>query len=177
MSATVVDTNVILVANGAHADVTDECIESCVLALHALTQKGVVVIDDAHLILSEYGRKTSPRKGKGVGDVFVKWLYQNMGTRTKCHQVSLTEHAENDYAEFPVPALIPAFDAPDRKFAAVANAHPDKPPILQAADCKWLDWHDQLHAAGIAVKFICPADAQQFYRKKFPKKPMPQFPR
>jgi hypothetical protein len=176
MSATVVDTNVILVANGKHADVTDDCILSCVLALQKLMRSGTLVIDDDHLILKEYQNKTSPRKGKGVGDVFLKWLLQNAANRRHCHQVSLTERAENDYAEFPVPALMSKFDAPDRKFAAVANCHPDKPPILQAADCKWLDWHEQLQAVGIAVQFICPTDAQRFYRKKFPKKAMPLLP-
>ena len=174
MSATVVDTNVILVANGAHAEVSEDCIESCVIELDKLTRNGVVVIDDNHLILNEYKNKTSPKKGKGAGDVFLKWLLQNMGNQSKCHQVSLTEHAENEYAEFPVTALMAKFDAPDRKFAAVANAHPAKPPILQAADCKWLDWHDQLRGAGIRVEFICIKDAKKFYGKKFPKKAMPR---
>jgi hypothetical protein len=67
-----------------------------------------------------------------------------------------------------------AFDAPDRKFAAVANAHPKKPLILQAADCKWLDWYGDLEEAGIQVNFICRTDVLRFYEKKFPHKPRPK---
>lgn len=88
----------------------------------------------------------------------------------------LTELAPDRYTEFPDPALEPQFDAPDRKFAAVANAHPDRPPLWQAADSKWLDWWKPLAAAGVDVEFLCPHDACRFYAKKFPHKPAPQLP-
>jgi hypothetical protein len=92
------------------------------------------------------------------------------------HKVPLTELAPDRYTEFPDPALEPQFDAPDRKFAAVANAHPDRPPLWQAADSKWLDWWKPLAAAGVDVEFLCPHDACRFYAKKFPHKPAPQLP-
>lgn len=72
--------------------------------------------------------------------------------------------------------LQPQFDAPDRKFAAVANAHPDKPPIWQGADCKWLNWLPQLDAQGVKVEFLCPADVSRFYAAKFPAHPVPDLP-
>jgi hypothetical protein len=68
------------------------------------------------------------------------------------------------------------FDAPDRKFAALAHAHPDKPAIWQAADCKWLDWWRALRAKGVEVEFLCPADVCSFYSKKFPEKQAPELP-
>ena len=80
------------------------------------------------------------------------------------------------YAEFPDAALEPQFDAPDRKFAAVANAHPDKPAVWQAADSKWLDWWPALDVKGVRVDFLCPDDACRFYAKKFPNKPPPKLP-
>lgn len=174
MKLCIVDTNVILAANGSHADLSDECVASCITELHELKAGGVIVIDDCYRILSEYQNKTNSKKGKGPGDVFLKWLLQNNANVKHCHQVALTEHGDDKYREFPVPDLEEAFDAPDRKFAAVANAHPQKPPILQAADCKWLNWYGDLEQVGIQVNFICRADVLRFYEKKFPNKPRPK---
>lgn len=172
----VIDTNVLLVANGQHADVSDDCRIACVQHLQQMEKNGVTVIDDGFRILGEYQHKTSLTPPKGVGDVFLKNLLRNLGNRKRVEQVSLTELAENEYAEFPDPALQPVFDAPDRKFAAVAHAHLEKPAIWQAADCKWLDWWPALRAKGVQVEFLCPDDACTFYRKKFPTRPAPELP-
>jgi hypothetical protein len=172
----VVDTNVILVANGAHPDVSPECVLECVDRLQQLMQSGSIAIDDAYRILGEYQHKTNPRKGKGVGDVFIKWVLTKLADAHRVHLVKLTELGDDRFAEFPVAALEADFDRPDRKFAAVANAHPSKPPIWQAADCKWLDWWPELKAHGVDVTFLCGDDICQFYGKKFPKKPMPALP-
>lgn len=172
----VIDTNVLLVANGQHAEVSEDCVIECVKRLQAMEKSGVAVIDDGFLILGEYQHKTSLNPPKGVGDVFLKWLLRQVGNPARVEQVPLTETAEHCFAEFPDPTLEPVFDAPDRKFAAVAHAHPEKPPIWQAADCKWLDWRQALQAKGIVVEFLCPSDACQFYRKKFPHKSVPTLP-
>lgn len=172
----VVDTNVILVANNAHKDISPECVLECVRQLEQLKLNGSIAIDDAYRILGEYQNKTAPTKTKGVGDIFLKWVLTNQADTTRVHQVSLTELAEDRFAEFPVATLEATFDRPDRKFAAVSNAHPAKPPILQAADCKWLDWWPLLKASGVEVQFLCSDDVCRFYRKKFPAKPMPTLP-
>lgn len=172
----VVDTNVILVANGAHDDVSPECVLECVRRLTQSMQGGSIAIDDAYRILSEYQNKTRPRKGKGVGDVFIKWVLTKLSDGRRVHLVPLTEMGEDRFAEFPVSTLEAAFDRPDRKFAAVANAHPSRPAIWQAADCKWLDWWPELQAQGVDVTFLCGDDVCKFYAKKFPKKPIPVLP-
>lgn len=172
----VVDTNVLLIANGQHADVSPECVQTCVRQLQALKADGLVIVDDGFRILSEYLNKTRISPPKGAGDVFLKWLMQNSGNPQHVQTVSITETSADHFDEFPDGALQPSFDAPDRKFAAVANAHPDKPPIWQAADCKWLNWWTALAAAGVTVEFLCPADACRFYEKKFPNQPVPALP-
>lgn len=176
MMKAVIDTNVLLVANGQHADVSTDCVTMCVQRLQAMEKSGVTVIDDGYRILGEYHHKTQLNPPKGVGDVFLKWLLRQSGNSARVEQVSLTEIAENCYSEFPDPALEQSFDAPDRKFAAVAHAHPEKPPVWQAADCKWLDWWPALQAKGVCVEFLCPDDACGFYRNKFPNKPLPALP-
>lgn len=176
MPTAVIDTNVLLVANGSHADVSDACRKTCIERLLAQQKSGLTVIDDGFRILSEYRNKTRPNQPKGVGDVFLKWLLQNQGNTSRVHKVVITETATDEFAEFPDVALQPRFDAPDRKFAAVAHAHPDKPPIWQAADCKWLDWWPALKAKGVRVEFVCPDDARIFFARKFPKRAIPALP-
>jgi hypothetical protein len=176
MRKVVIDTNVLLVANGLHGEVSDECVIECVNRLQAMERTGITVIDDGFRILKEYQNKTSLTPPKGVGDVFLKSLLRHVGNPARVEQVSLTELGENEFVEFPDALLQPQFDAPDRKFAAVSNAHPDKPTIWQAADCKWLDWWQPLQAKGVFVEFLCPDDACQFYRAKFPAKQEPQLP-
>jgi hypothetical protein len=171
----VIDTNVLLVANGQHGDVSPDCVAECVKRLQTMQESGVTVIDDGYRILGEYLHKTSINPPKGVGDVFLKWLLRQSGT-AQVEQVALSESAKDIFVEFPDPVLELLFDAPDRKFVAVAHAHPDKPVIWQAADCKWLDWWPALRAKGVKVQFLCPDNACGFYRKKFPNKPEPVFP-
>lgn len=171
----VIDTNVLLVANGQHDDVSPDCVAECIKRLQAVQNSGVAVIDDGFRVLGEYQNKTSLNPPKGVGDVFLKWLLRHLGT-TQVEQVTLNERASDTFEEFPDAALESLFDAPDRKFAAIAYAHPDKPEIWQAADCKWLDWWAALHAKGVKVKFLCPYDACNFYRRKFPANPEPTLP-
>lgn len=172
----VVDTNVLLVANGGHADVSEDCVNECVRRLQAMQAGGTAVIDDGFRIIGEYLHKNRPKAQKGAGNVYLKWLLNNRANTGRVHAVSLTELGPDRYAEFPDPALEPQFDPPDRKFAAVASAHPDKPPVWQAADSKWLDWWQPLAAADVCVEFLCPHDACRFYEKKFPNKPKPQLP-
>lgn len=175
MSTVVVDTNVLLVANEQHQDISEECVLACVQKLLD-AKSGVVVVDSEYRIFREYQNKTNVNNGSRMGDAFLKWLLQNQANPQRVHQVPLTETAQNVFAEFPDPVLQPSFDAPDRKFAAVANAHPNKPPVWQAADCKWLNWWPALHAKGVQVIFLCRKDVCVFYGNKFPNIPIPVLP-
>lgn len=179
MLKAVIDTNVLLVANQQHPDISIECVASCIERLQAMQSAGIVVIDDAFIILNEYQNKTRINPPRGVGDVFLKWLLRNMGNPARVEMVNVTLSKIDFYAEFPDQQLQAEFDPPDRIFPAVANAHPDKPIIWQAADCKWIDWWPVLAEYEIKVKFLCVADAQRFYEKKFPRQrhvPAPAMP-
>lgn len=177
MARSVIDTNVLLVANGSHESVSDECRERCIELLLKQKKNGITVIDDCFHILREYQNKTHPNQPKGVGDVFLKWLLQNQRNQSHVEQVAITEIEPNRFSEFPDEELEPHFDAPDRKFVAVSNAHPEKPTIWQAADCKWLDWWEALEIHGIAIDFLCPDDACKFYAIKFPHNEPPKLPK
>jgi predicted nucleic acid-binding protein len=176
MDAVVIDTNVLLIANGSHDGFSQNCRDTCVQRLLQRQRAGVVVIDDASRILGEYSHKTRPNQPKGVGDAFLKWLLQNQANRKRVHRVSITPTYEGRFAEFPDASLQERFDPPDRKFVAVAHAHPGKPPILQAGDSKWLDWWQALERSGIRVDFLCPNDVRAVYVRKFPDRPPPPLP-
>jgi hypothetical protein len=174
MTKVVIDTNVLLVANGKHEDVSEECVAECAKRLEAISKTGVVYLDDGYRILSEYKNKTSPNQPKGPGDVFLKWLLRNTANSQRVIQVAITESPKNHFAEFPGTDLQASFDPPDRKFVAVANAHTDKPRLWQAADCKWLKAWPKLREAGVEVDFLCPDDICRFYKEKFPEDPTPE---
>jgi predicted nucleic acid-binding protein len=176
MTEVVVDTNVLLVASQRHENVSPLCVQSCVERLLHIQGAERVVIDDAFRILREYQNKLDANKGKGAGEAFLKWLLQNQANLKRVQRVPLTERAQDDYAEFPDPALASGFDPPDRKFVAVAHAHPNKPAVLQATDSKWLRWHDRLRSHGIRVEFLCPEDICSFFEVKFPGEPIPSLP-
>lgn len=172
----VIDTNVLLVANGSHANVSDECMKVCIERLLTHQKNGITVIDDQFHILTEYQKKTYPNQPRGVGDTFLKWLLRNQANPEHVSTVSINETEPDCFKEFPDEALSKKFDPPDRKFIAVANAHPLDTPVLQAADCKWLDWWLDLRNHDIKVEFLCPDDTCNFYSAKFPEKEMPKLP-
>ena len=167
MNAVVVDTNVILVANGQHEDVSQACVAECALKLQTIMQRGRLALDDCFRILQEYQNKTTPKTGNRPGDAFVKWALQNRANPRRVHQVSLKEHAVRGFDTFPDDVDLENFDPSDRKFVAVACGDPHKPPILEAADSKWLAWAEPLRRCGITVEFICQDDIARFHGRKF----------
>ncbi len=90
--------------------------------LEAVKQVGIAVIDDGYRVLGEYQNKTCLNPPKGVGDIFLKWLLPHSSS-PRVELVALNEMTRDCFVEFPDPALEALFEAPDRKFAAVA------PPI------------------------------------------------
>ena len=164
---TIVDTNVVLIANGQHQDVSPTCVKDCALALQAIMREERIALDDGFRILREYQNKTQPKRGNRPGDAFVKWALRNNANAARCDQVPLQADPVRGFASFPDDAELGDFDAPDRKFVAVAAAHPGHPLIQQAADSKWLNWEAALNRHGVQVLFICKDDIERFYRKKF----------
>lgn len=158
----IVDTNVILIANRQHQDVSEACVVRCMERLQRIMEEGRIAIDDAFRILGEYQNKTTPHVGRRAGDVFVKWVLRHMANERRCDRVALVEHPTRGFTSFPDDLRLAAFDAPDRKFVAVAAAHASHPPIAQAADSKWIDWRPALLESGVIVDFLCEQDIRRF---------------
>jgi hypothetical protein len=166
-SPCIVDTNVALVANGS-STAGIACRNACTKALTQIVASGHVVIDDGWRILKEYSNRLSPSGQPGPGDAFLKWLLSNHRNVSRCTQVHITQASSDptDFVEFPQAPGLSEFDRSDRKFVAVAAAHPAHPPILEAFDSKWWGWAPALRAAGLEVLFLCPEVIEAKYDEK-----------
>lgn len=158
MTAFVVDTNVPIVANGrSHADPV--CVIACVEALQRVCSDGVIVLDDAMQILSEYMDHLSLGGEPGAGDAFMKWVWSVQADQNRCERVILIPRSQNDpddFAGFPDDPDLAAFDRSDRKFVATALASLSGPVILNAVDRDWADSYDALVRNGLSIRFLCP---------------------
>jgi hypothetical protein len=156
----VVDTNVLIAANGGDAE-WKSIASDCANRLQAVMDHNIVCTDTAGLIFGEYGNKLPSQSRSGYGDMFYLWLARNRFNADYCHEVAIT-------GQFPdlAPEIAAIIDPSDRKFIAVAHAHPDKPPILEATDSKWIGWKDALAAAGITIDFVDEAFLLPYYERK-----------
>ena len=167
----VMDTNVPMIANlSAHlnlySDIPDSCIRESIRQIKNVTEKSYcLVIDDAGEIFREYRNNLSLKGQPGVGDAFAKWVNDHQWNTSKVDRVQITQNGSS-YKEFPAHHELNDFDPSDRKFVAVANAHSEKPPILQATDSKWWGWNDALAEVGIIVHFLCPEYIETKYKEK-----------
>lgn len=83
-------------------------------------------------------------------------------------RVSITPKVDGneDFEELPPPPDGTVYDPSDKKFLAVAAAHPNHPPILQSFDSKWWGWRAALKAIDVTVHFLCQQAIKAKYREK-----------
>lgn len=156
----IVDTNVPLVANGAAPQASMQCAVECAHRLNAICAQDILVLDDGWHIINEYKHKLHQSGQPGVGDTFLKWVLTNWANPFRCELVHITpkkgEQAGRDFVEYPQDNALADFDPSDRKFVAVAVAHSEHPPILNATDSGWWDYQDALAKHCVRVDFLCP---------------------
>ncbi|MBK8910308.1 MAG: hypothetical protein IPM61_03185 [Chlorobi bacterium] len=153
----IVDTNVLVVANNlpdSHA--APSCIQAAIAFLISLKNNGHLVVDADYAIIKEYINNAKSTGQGGVGDAFLKWVLQNRANSNRCTQVQITHHPDREYKEFPDDPNLISFDRSDRKFVAVALAHPGHPPIVNAVDSDWGNAIDTLGSHGVQVHQLCP---------------------
>jgi len=156
VTAAVVDTNVLIVANldADHASIA--CIESSIETLSRLRRGHIVALDDGGRILAEYRRYGSLAGQPGIGDAFLRYLYDNLGNKDACELVAITPTDDGSFEEFPSDERLSTFDAGDRKFVAVALGCDPHAKVLNATDRDWWEHREHLLDNGIAVCFLCP---------------------
>ena len=158
----VVDTNVAVVANGKSEQASVGCVSKCLFQLkRIINEKDRLVIDDQWLIIREYMANLRSSGEPGLGDEFLKWILTNQTNPKLCLQVHLTliSVGNDDFEEFPTDQDLQNFDRSDRKFVAVALAHPKRrPTVLQAVDSDWWNAQEALKRNGVRIKFLCRDD-------------------
>ena len=174
MGTVIIDTNVMVVANGVSASpqATQECTTLCQARLaDILTGSDQVLLDDKKRMIQEYKNNLN-EKGRRYGDRFwqelVRWIWNPSRYPGKVVRAQITPLADNgtDFAEFPnEDAALATFHKKDRKFIAVARAYQQTSgqaaTILLAIDRGWLDFVGALAAHGVAIDFLCEADIQR----------------
>jgi len=155
--ASVVDTNIPVVANGRASHVGEDCVETCIRALRRLQREGKILIDESGFIIDEYRSHLSPTGQPGLGDEFFKWLWNNQGNTKYCIRVDVTPLDDEgcNFSEFPDDPALESFDRSDRKFVAVALCHGNA-QILNASDTDWWNFRGALEIHGIQICFLCP---------------------
>ena len=158
----IVDTNVAWVASGRSEQASEDCVDACVERLEQINNDEVkLALDRERRIIDEY--QALEQTGRfNIGYQFYKWVEMNWTNPERCDLVEITpvDGLEINFEEFPDDPALTDFDDDDRKFIAVAYAHPDNPPILQAVDGKWRDFLDALHQNGVRVEYLCEDDMQ-----------------
>jgi hypothetical protein len=155
MRAAVVDTNVLIVANEASDHVEIDCVLAAIDALSALRRSGIVALDDGFLILDEYREHASLAGQPGVGDEFLRHLYDNLYNEAACRLIKITTVEDHTFEEFPTDERLANFDRNDRKFVAVALGCEPIAEVLNATDTDWWHHREALEDHGIEVRFLC----------------------
>ena len=162
--AVIVDTNVAVVANGQSPQASPNCVDTCINRVERIIRgEEKLVLDNRWIILREYIRNLRSSGEPGAGDRFLLWLLRNKDTQCDLVPITPIDGSENAFEEFPDDPALDGFDPADRKFIAVACAHSERPPILQAVDSKWLSFHDAFRQNGVTVEFICEEDIQKLH--------------
>ena len=152
MTAFVVDTNVVIVANGRRTDADLQCQLACIDRLNDLVAGQSVAIDDQGCIVKEYADHANWEGGPGVGDKFFKYVVDNQYMDNRVHRVSITPSKNEDRGFDELPPN--SFDRSDRKFLAVAVV--EKAIVLNATDSDWRIHADLMARLAVEVQQLCP---------------------
>ena len=164
----VVDTNVAITASGRNDAASAKCAAASAKALQRVMSRGHVFIDAAGAIVAEYRKSIDLSGQPHPGSAYLKWLLNHQHGETHVTRVVLTPKADNqeDFKELPPAPPGVHYDLSDRKFLAVAAAHPEHPAILQSMDSKWWGWQGALADIKVSIHFLCPKEIEQKYKDK-----------
>lgn len=160
MTEVIINTNVLVVANGQNSDVIESCEDACIRFLVQASATGVVLMDRLGEILEEYIRAVNRDRPHGFGARFLFQLIQQQPDRARLEDLDKKEDGE--FVDFPHVPELAAFDRSDRKFAALARK--TGTAVTNATDSDWADNLPALQANGIAVDFLCGCDKTKWFR-------------
>lgn len=130
------------------------------------SDKYFVVLDSGNEIYREYYKNISNTSQRTIATQFLNWIQRNLtlryGSRVIQHRINKIDN--NTYEEFPNDLRLLKFDPADRKFVALAAAHPNHPSIFQGSDSLWWGFKDILKEYSIDVVFLCKEYVESKYK-------------
>lgn len=153
----IMDTNVAVKAATLERDCRDEELdvqEKCIKFIGGFVNnpESKLVLDMDYEIIREY-RKRIPTN-TALGKIFWRWFNTYIGQISLDDMVKLAKDSDGNYIMFPLEDRTEAFDISDRKFVALARAHSEHPPIVEATDGKWLGFKDVFEEYGVHIEFL-----------------------
>ncbi len=166
----IVDTNVLCMARERYDEMTPseaKCAMACINFITEFMKNDYrLVLDKDREILGEYERNINTKGQPTLATIFMKWIYEYISkAEVNDIYVDLLKREQDDYETFPINKRLREFDNSDKKFVALANAHPENPPIVQGTDCKWWGFRDVLAECGIQVDFLCEEYIIEMYKR------------
>ncbi len=162
MNQWVVDTNVMVVANGRHdgdRPVSSGCRAASIeFLLEFLKRDNCVLVDYADAVLTEYRDYLNLSGQPGVGDRFLQELYRNVA---RIQRVDLPIGEDGEYADLHPDIAASGFDPSDRKFAALALQQ--GVPVANSVDSDWIEHLALLTDCGVVVNLLCGQDQAEWY--------------
>lgn len=162
MTAFVVDTNVAVAANGRDTHADEQCQLACVEKLESVVATEVAAIDDRGSILMEYRRRLNQSGMPGVGDAFLRHVFNYQGQNHRVRRVPVTPNEDDRRGFDELPEN--TFDRSDRKFLAVAVVA--RAVVLNATDSDWGEQQALMERLGVEVSQLCPQHASKAARRK-----------
>ncbi len=130
----VVDTNVLIAANGRDTHATPNCSASSAQLLLRVQQEHILVEDTAGMVLSEYKVYCNFDGQPGAGDRFFLWYIRSRWSDRNVARVNIGENAAMVTGS--LPAVLRKMDASDHKWIALFKVG-DADAIYNATDGDW----------------------------------------
>ena len=148
----VVDTNVLIVAEGGASHADDECRAAAKEALSDTRNRRSLVLDRQWYILGEYRAHFEAVAQPREGAEFYIWAVGRSGAR----EVDIDHHPERVFVEFPSDPRLERFDRNDRKFvAATVASGVEHTELVNAVDSDYSEHRVALRDAGVIVRELC----------------------
>jgi hypothetical protein len=155
----VIDTNVLVVANGKAAQVGPQTKLKTIQALQKFMVDGIAIVDDGGDIRSEYLKHCNAEGQPPLGNIFFREIMINQFA-SRVISIKAPKNNSGEYINFPNVPELNGFDRDDRKFAVVAKL--SNSPVLNAVDTDWIHFLNPLKSNGIKVMFTAGEDPSKW---------------
>jgi predicted nucleic acid-binding protein len=133
----IIDTNVFIAANSKADHLSESEIDMCKEFVASLFSDTIISLDEQGEIFHEYFNYMSYSGQPGIGDTYVKFLWDRQSNRKYCEKVDVRKDEKGFYKQLRKKKALQKFDLNDQKFIAVCVGSKNNPVICNATDSDW----------------------------------------